>query len=478
MNKILAEPRAVFEKLEEICAIPHGSGDMQKISDFCVAFAKKNGLRYIQDEALNVVIYKEGTCHLKNAAPIILQGHLDMVCQKEEGSAVNFAKDGILPFIEGDFVRAKGTTLGADNGIAVAMIMAILEREDIAHPPIEAVFTTDEEIGMVGAGRLDMSVLSSKRMINLDAEEDDTLTVSCAGGCDVHLCLPISREKKEGTRVTLRVRGLLGGHSGVEIDKGRVNANVLLGRLLTHARKEEADILSVNGGSKGNAIPGSGTASLLVRDWEAFSGFMKPYIEVVQNEIRDRETEVCITLEKEDEGSFLIMEKSGTDKFIHLLLAVPDGVIDWSRTIPGLVETSLNLGILETKEDGVHFHYALRSNKRTALSALKEKIAAIAGYVSVSYNTGGEYSPWEYRENSALRTLYAETYREMQGEALRIAAIHAGLECAVFAAAIDGLDCIAIGPTMTGVHTPDEALRISSVQKVYALLCETLKKCE
>ena len=221
------ETESVFKYFKEICAIPRGSGNMEAIRDYCVRFAEQNGLRAIADQANNVIIYKPGTKGYENAQPVILQGHLDMVCQKEENSPIDFTKDGIETYIDGDFIKAKGTTLGADNGIAISMIMTILASRDLPHPPIEAVFTTDEEIGMLGAQKLDISVLKGRRMINLDAEEADILTVSCAGGSDFQLCFPIDKAVVHGTKIVLEIQNLKGGHSGVDIDKGRINANLL-----------------------------------------------------------------------------------------------------------------------------------------------------------------------------------------------------------------------------------------------------------
>lgn len=265
------KPQRVFKYFEEICSIPHGSGDMDKIADYCVEFAKSHALEYKRDGANNVVIYKNATAGYENAEPVILQGHLDMVCQKLEDRNIDFSADGLDIFIDGDFVKARGTTLGADNGIAVAMVLAILESNEYRHPRIEAVFTTDEEIGMVGATKLDMSLLSAKKMINIDSEEEKVVTVSCAGGSDFKVSLPINRVKKSGTEATVILKGLKGGHSGIEIDKGRVNANMLAGRFLNSlAKAVYFEIISIDGGDKGNAIPNLCKMRLCVNDVEKF----------------------------------------------------------------------------------------------------------------------------------------------------------------------------------------------------------------
>lgn len=469
----------VFDIFNKLCKIPHGSGDMQRISNFCVDFAKEYNLDYIQDDALNVVIFKAGTGSLKDAEPIILQGHIDMVCQAAEDMDFDFSKDEIKTYIEGDLVKAEGTTLGADNGIAVAMIMAILQSDDIEHPPIEAVFTTDEEIGMIGAGKLDMSVLKAKRMINLDAEDDDELTVSCAGGCDVKLTLPLNRVSKRGDKVKLTIKNLQGGHSGIEIDNGRVNANILMGRLLNYGIcNNNFNLLSIDGGTKGNAIPKSSVAELLVDNYDAFALVMNGYIKTIKNELSDREGNMEIHIEKAEEGCFDVIDDETTSKFIHILLTCPNGIVDMSKMIENLVETSLNLGILKTNDENAIFQFALRSNKLSALNFLKERLESYSRYLNLEYSTFGEYNPWEYKEDSILREQYIETYKKMTENELKVVAIHAGLECAVFSAKIPELDCIAIGPTMRGVHTIEEELSISSTEKIFAILCEILKGCK
>ena len=279
------QPERVFYYFEEITKIPHGSGDMSAIASFCVEFAKKHNLKYYHDEENNVVIYKDGTNGLENAEPIILQGHLDMVCQKTENCSIDFSKDSLEIFIDGDFIKAKNTTLGADNGIAVASVLAILESDCYTHPPIEAVFTTDEETGMVGANHLDTSVLKSKRMINIDSEEDDTMTVSCAGGADFLATFNFQREAVEGVEIELILKGLKGGHSGIEIDKGRVNANILAGRVLNHLKTTDFNLLSINGGDKTNAITNLCKIRVCVKNKEAFINDAKEYLDIIKAEI-------------------------------------------------------------------------------------------------------------------------------------------------------------------------------------------------
>lgn len=472
------ESESVFRYFEKICAIPHGSGNMGPISDYCVRFAQENGLQVLCDKAKNVVIYKPAAKGYENSEPIILQGHLDMVCQKKEESDIDFETDGIESYTDGDFIKAKGTTLGADDGIAVSMIMAVLASKNLSHPPIEAVFTTDEEIGMIGAKELDCTVLKGRRMINLDSEEADILTVSCAGGSDFKLFLPTEKTVVHGTKITLEISDLKGGHSGVDIDKHRINADILAGRILNFAKKtSDLHIIKLDGGTKGNAIPFSCRAELVSEDPQSFINITENYISVVKNEISDREENCTISLTAQETGDFEALNTASRDRLLHLLLTTPNGVVDMSAQIDGLVETSLNLGILTTQENGIVMQYALRSNKASSLDFLEDRLTAFASYNGCESQISCRYEPWEFKKDSPLQKLYADAYCERFGHRPQIAAIHAGLECAVFAGEIEGLDCISIGPDMLGVHTVNEKLSISSATEIFELLCDLLEKC-
>ncbi len=469
------KPERVFHYFEEISRIPRGSGDMIKIADYCVEFAKKTGLSCVRDNANNVVIYKSASVGYESSEPVILQGHIDMVCQKTEESVKDFSKDGIDLIVDGGFLKAGGTTLGGDNGIAVAMVMAILEDSSLSHPPIEAVFTTDEEIGMVGALQLDMSLLKGKKMINLDSEEDDTATVSCAGGSDFEVTIPAKRVKMTGTKASVTFKGLLGGHSGVEIHKGRANADILAGRFLNKIKALGCGIISVNGGDKSNAIPNFCRVELCVKDASEFEKTAFPVIEEIKKEISDREALICeITTENYEE--YEVFDGETAKNLVFSLVCIPDGVMSMSADIPGLVETSLNLGILKTEEDKIILHSALRSNKMSALMDLEDKLKVLFESFGCGIKTYGHYPAWEYNSNSRLQDLYTETYKDMFGKEPNVAAIHAGLECGVFAGAIKDFDCIAIGPNLFDVHTVNERLDIKSTENVYKLLLEMLKK--
>lgn len=469
-------PERVFYYFERITAIPRGSGNMASISNFCVDFAKEHNLDFIHDDADNVIIYKDGTDGYENSDSVILQGHLDMVCQKTVDCNIDFEKDGLDIFTDGDFIKAKGTTLGADNGIAVAMIFAILESDSIPHPPIEAVLTTDEETGMIGAGKLPFDKLKSKKMINIDSEDLKTLTVACAGGSDFQMHLPLCRKKESGTRVVITLKGLKGGHSGVEIDAGRVNADILAGRILSFAKKVSPfSVISINGGDKGNAIPRLCKIELCVKDAKNFASEISRYLDTVKKEISSREENFAPETKIMEEGTFSVIDSQCLEKLIFTLLNVPNGIMQMSASIEGLVETSLNLGVLQTNKDCVIFHFALRSNILSAMEFLEERLLRFADFIGAGAKTSGHYPPWELIEDSPLQRLYKAAYHSVKNEDCTLQAIHAGLECAVFATNIKGLDCISVGPDMYDIHTTDERLSISSTAQLYQIILELLK---
>lgn len=469
--------KRVFEIFKELSAVPRGSGNMKAIADYCVSFAEKNSLKYIRDNDDNIVIFKNGTVEFENAEPVILQGHLDMVCQQTAESNHNFTINGPEIIVEGDFLKANGTTLGADNGIAVAMVMAILESDDIKHPPIEAVFTTDEEIGLIGAAALDCSVLKGKRMINLDSEEDDTVTVSCAGGSEFKVTVPLKENKKQGTELILTVNGLKGGHSGVEINKGRVNANKLMGRILNFASKiDDFEIISACGGDKSNAITPTSNVKLCSANPDELKAKIQEYATKVKNEISAREPDFNLEITVGKNGEHKTFAKDLTQRFIYFLISAPQSVVDMSAEIEGLVETSLNLGIINTTENELIIVFSLRSNKVTALEFLKEKLYTFTKCLEGEAVTYGDYPPWEFKPNSALQSIYVECFKEHYGKAPKVEAIHAGLECGVFSLKIKNLDCIAVGPSMYDVHTVNEKLSISSTEKFFELLVKVLEK--
>jgi dipeptidase D len=463
----------VFYYFNELCKIPHGSGNMDHIADFCVNFAKNHNLKYNRDSANNVIIYKPTENYPTDT--IILQGHLDMVCQKDSDCYFDFLKDEITTFTDGDFLKANKTTLGADNGIAVAMIFAILENTDINLPSIEAVLTTDEEVGMLGAMALDTSLLKGKKMINIDSEDDEVLTVSCAGGSDFSAILPIEHETKTATEITVTLQGLKGGHSGVEIDKKRVNANILAGRFLNYMKSRcDFDIISICGGDKSNAIANACTIRLCSTKADEFVSLSHEYLNVIKNEIsaRERRFNPLVTLGAQNE--FKIISSQNKNDIIGILATTPNGIIEMSAEIEDLVETSLNLGILVFDKDAIRLQFALRSNKQSALDALEEKLSAFFERYPCETKIGGKYPTWEFKENSAMQKIYSDIYLENTGKKPKVEAIHAGLECAVFSSTIKDLDCIAIGPTIFDAHTTNERLSLSSTHKIFNILTDVL----
>jgi len=471
-------PNRVFKYFEEISAVPRGSGHREKIAEYCENFAKEKGLKFYRDDANNVVIFKNASKGYENAEPVIIQGHLDMVWQKEEGLKKNLLEEGIDLLVDGDFITAKGTTLGADNGIAVAMAMAILEDDTLAHPAIEAVFTTDEEIGMLGAKELDVSVLSAKKMINVDSEEPGVITVSCAGGSDFTLRVAYKKEKATGEGVVISLKGLKGGHSGIEIDSGRVNANILAGRILNYLSKaHDFRLISLLGGSRANAIANACEITLVCENCDALLQDAKEYIAGIKEEISAKEEGFYAEFKSFDKNEYDVLSKAEQTKVIYALSLAPNGVQEMSAEIENLVETSLNLGILDTEDTEVRMTFALRSSKKTALFALSEKLESLAKCLDVPFETSGYYPPWEYKKDSQMQKLCEDVFEEMYGYKPKIEAIHAGLECAVFAGAIDGLDCISIGPKVMDAHTVEEKLSISSTKEVYGLLIKMLENC-
>lgn len=477
INLTNSDASRAFYFFERICSIPHGSGDMNRIADFCERFAIEHGLKYVRDEADNIVIYKPASSGYESAEPIVLQGHMDMVCQKADGVEKDFANEGIEPFVDGDFIKAKGTTLGADNGIAIAIILAILESKEYKHPPIEAIFTVDEEIGLLGAGKLNCSCLNGKKMINIDSEEDDTVTVSCAGGRNFIVDVPLTREAKAGSRVSITLRDLQGGHSGIEIHKGRVNANILMARVLNHFRRADSvNLISINGGDKSNAITNLCTAELLVDNAGDFVKQANEYLNDIKCEISARESDFeYIISSSEGEGAEVITNEL-KNQLVCALVASPQGVIDMSADIEGLVETSMNLGILKTSAENMRINYSFRSNKRTAMDYLEEKMYALYSTIPCEIKISGGYPSWEYKADSPLRELYCSCYAEHYGKSPKIEAIHAGLECGVFDSKIANLDCISVGPNMFDVHTFNERLSISSTENVFRVILKVLEK--
>lgn len=468
-------PGKVFYYFEELSKIPHGSGNMKAVSDWLVSFAKQNGLDFIQDENYNVIIVKEATKGYESAESVILQGHIDMVCEKDADCTKDMEKEGLDLVVDGDTVFAKGTTLGADNGVAVAMMMAILEAEDLEHPRIEAVFTVDEEIGLLGAASIDLSSLKGKKLLNMDSEDEGVFTVSCAGGNLTKAIIPMSRADFDGKTVKLTISGLAGGHSGIEIDKGRANSNILMGRALCEISKRcELRIASVNGGVKDNVIPSKTEAVICVSSKEAVNEARFKLQEIFANEYRV--TDSGIKVEFEDAEYIKPLNEESTKNVVRMLTLIPNGVIEMSADIKGLVQTSLNLGVVKLSENEFTTGSCVRSSKESQKEMLSEKIAVLAESLGGKAEVLGDYPGWDYKADSPLRELMIEVFSEQYGYEPRVEAIHAGLECGILAAKIPGLDCISFGPNLSDIHSPKERMSVSSVERVWKMVLEMLKR--
>jgi dipeptidase D len=471
------EPKRVFHYFEEICKIPHGSGNTKEISDYLVNFAKEHELKYIQDEMNNVIIYKPATAGYENAPTVILQGHMDMVCEKRPDVEHDFTKDGLKLSVENGYISANGTTLGGDDGIAVAYGLAILESTDLAHPALEVLMTVDEEIGLLGATGLDCSVLKGRRLINMDSEAEGSLWISCAGGLSANSWLPVQRVEAEGERLTVKISGLMGGHSGAEIDKNRANANNLMGRFLYGLRKKAGfEIIMVEGGQKDNAIPRESLVKLMA-DHEEIS-LIQAYAEEVQQSLRMEYTgtdeNITITVTDEGEGTAMVLHPTCREKLLFFLVNVPYGIQKMSGTIEGLVETSSNMGILKTGEDVIYAVSSVRSSVGAARDALADRLEYLTEFLGGDFEIQGAYPAWEYRKDSPLRDRMVEVYEEMYGEKPQVVAIHAGLECGLFYEKMEGLDCVSVGPNMKDIHTSEELLEIESTRRVWEYLTRVL----
>lgn len=473
------EPASVFQYFEEICAIPHGSGNTKQISDYCVRFAREHDLRCIQDASNNIIIFKDGTPGYAQSAPVMIQGHLDMVCEKTPDCTIDFTTDGLSLRVDDGLISAEGTTLGGDDGIAVAYALAILAADDIPHPPLEVVFTVDEEIGMLGAAALDCTPLRARTMLNLDSEDEGYLLVSCAGGVCATCHLPIVREPIEGIHIALTVSGLMGGHSGVEIDKGRANANQLLGRVLNELRKTVSYfLLSVSGGLKDNAIPREATAELIAAPdvVDAIQSFAAMYQNIFSAEYHATEPSLSLTAAIGESGTFSGMDNSAQTRTIAALVNLPGGIQRMSADIPGLVQTSLNLGILTTTETDVSMHFSVRSSVGTEKQALISQLSNLMDILGGSVVCTGDYPAWEYNPDSKLRDLMVDIFEEQYGRKPVVQALHAGVECGLFAGKLPGLDCVSFGPDMKDIHTTSECMDVASVQRTWKFTLEILKR--
>ena len=469
------EPAGVFSCFESLCAIPHGSGNTKAISDFLVKFARDLGYDCIQDSLNNVIIFAPATPGYGDRPAVIIQGHMDMVCEKDADCPIDMEKEGLDVTHDGTFVYAKGTTLGGDDGIAVAYAMAILQDKTIPHPALEIVITVDEETGMDGAEGIDLSMLKGKKLLNIDSEDEGILTVSCAGGLKTTLALELPRRAVYGPCIKLVVENLQGGHSGVEIHKNLANANKVMGELLSRVRKLMPLCLTkLQGGAKDNAIPRSCEATMVAMGMNLEQ--INDVTAALQAEIRANfdEPEAIVRGDSVDALGGNAISCEDTDKVIALLQEVPNGVQSWSEDISGLVQTSLNLGILKLDEC-LKMTFALRSSSNLEKKELAEKLESIAEKYSAECIHRGMYPAWEYRKDSPLRDTMVEVYEKMFGQKPEVVAIHAGLECGLLGEKIEDLDAVSFGPQMHDIHTSREKLDIASTKRTWQYLLEILK---
>lgn len=473
------QPERVFHYFEEITKIPHGSGNTREISDYLVSFAKEHGLRYIQDESNNVILFKPAAEGYENAPTVMLQGHMDMVCEKEPGSSHDFTRDALKLQVEGDYISAQGTTLGGDDGIAVAYGLALLEDDTLEHPALEVVITVDEEIGLLGATALDASPLQAKCLINLDSEEEGYLWAGCAGGMTAVSELPVRYQEETNEKWKVTVSGLAGGHSGAEIDKNRANATLLLARFLKEAKEQGAYAISeLKGGLKDNAIPRTANALILAgkEEGNAIAAYAKVFTEALKKEYTGSDEGICVTVEAQGIGTEPVLHPVSQEKVLFFLLQYPNGIQKMCGFMDGLVETSCNLGITNLTPKALVGSASVRSSVGSAKKALADKIAYLTEFLGGEFQIEGDYPSWEYKQDSALRPLMVEVFREMYHREPEVKVIHAGLECGLFYEKIPGLDCVSLGPDMQNIHTTEEKLSVSSVERVWEYLLAVLKK--
>ena len=460
------KPERVFHYFEEICNIPHPSYHEEKISAYLVEFAKAHNLEYYTDELYNVIMIKEASEGMENVAPIILQGHMDMVAEQDPDCTKDMLKEGLdLEVVDG-YVTAKGTTLGGDDGIAVAMALALLEDETLKHPRLEVIITVSEEVGMEGAAGIDVSMIQGRKLLNLDSEEEGHFLAGCAGGCRMELEYPAKKEQVKGNLVSVEINDCIGGHSGTEIDKGRANATLMVNRMLA-AAVEVADVNLVDfvGGTKDNAIPRA-TSAKVVTTAEAVKA-MEAEAAAIKNEFAVTDPEMKIDIKSQGEALVEAVSAADTKRMIQLLSSMPDGVQTMSHDIEGLVETSLNLGIVKTEEGKIVLEQSVRSSVESSKMLLIKKLETIAKAFGARHTSGGQYPGWQFRQHSELRDHMVEVYKKLYGKEPRIEAIHAGLECGLLSKKIEDLDCISIGPDMQDIHSTKEKLSVSSTKNVW-----------
>ncbi len=478
-NSLNLQPVAVFHYFEELAKIPHGSYNTKAISDYCVNFAKERNLEHYQDDTNNVIIIKEASAGYENAAPIIIQGHLDMVCEKEEDCNIDFEKDGLDLYVDGDFLKARGTTLGGDDGIAIAYCLALLDDDAIAHPRLECIFTTEEETGMDGVQAIDLSPIKGRIMLNIDSDVEGEFLTSSAGGCEATIDLPVKRTDVDGSVLKITVGGLYGGHSGAEIHKERGNANNLLGRVLKALSDEVSlSLAEMEGGQKHNAITRQATAVVVVDDLAKAKEIVKNMEDLLKNEYRSADPELFVSLEETGAKSASCVDQTSLTKIIFLLREMPYGVQHMSVDIEDLVETSINIGINKLETEVFSLCISIRSSVTSRKYEVLDRVTFLGEFVGAVVEKTDDYPAWQYKAESVVRGKIAECYKNLFNKEPEIKAIHAGLECGYFDEKLPGLDAVSFGPTNFDIHTPQERLSISSTERYWKLLVEFLKSAK
>ena len=468
------QPANVFAYFEEICSIPHTSFHEKELSDYCVNFAKEHGFYYEQDDLGNVIIIKEATEGYENVSPIMIQGHLDMVGDKTADCPLDLEKDGLILKIEGDYLTADGTTLGGDDGIAIAYALAVLDSKDIPHPRLEAVFTVGEEVGLLGAAAIDLSCCQAKRLLNIDSELEGVLTAGCAGGRRTTSTIPVVHHTMSGRVYHLALTDLLGGHSGMEIHKGRANANVLMGRFLLYLKNRLSyGLLTVNGGVKENVIPNKSEADIVIdaSSENMLLQIVTDFQKIISTEYAAADPDIkLLCTSSADEQEVAVLDEVSLNKVLTAINTVPNGVQSMSMDLPGLVETSLNVGVMELSKDAFIFKTSIRSSVVSAKEYIYDKIAILTQNLGGTIEYVGDYPAWTYSRDSKLRDLCVDIFEKQYGKKPIIEIIHAGLECGILSSKIEGLDCISFGPDLMDIHTSNERMGISSVQRVWEYL--------
>ncbi len=475
------EPRALWEHFYQIAQIPRCSKHEEKIRDYVIEVAKRNGLEYKMDAVGNVVVKKPATPGYENKPGVVLQGHLDMVCEKNKDTEHDFSKDPIKLVRDGDWITADGTTLGADNGIGLAAALAVMESKDIQHGPMEFLFTIDEETGLTGATEISPDMLEGRYLLNMDSEEDGALYIGCAGGQDCELYLPVETEEvpAEFTAVQVKVGGLSGGHSGLNIHEGRGNAIKLLNRFLWKILPQVGGRLAyIEGGSKHNAIPREADAIVYLPTTrvEDLKKYAEDYQAIYRDELSAIDPDVTLTVVQD---GFTAPEKMYTsqlhNKLLNLLYSIPHGVIAMSHAVPGLVETSTNLAVVGVKDNKVSILTSQRSSVGTELTDIHDMVRACGYQAGAEVHSGGGYPAWKPNPDSPLLKKSIEVFKSLFGKEPEIKAIHAGLECGIIGDKFPGMDMISFGPTIEGAHSPDERVQISTVERFWKFLVKLIE---